>query len=182
MDRLGSALTDGLGSALLAIVDGSKSAKEAFSALAKSVIADIAKMAIRAAVLSFLFPAQQAVATIGPPVPGSRYGGIMSSSGKSFRYGGMAVGGIASGPESGYTATLHGTEAVVPLGNDRTIPVKFSTTGTGATSNVTVNVNMETGETTATSEQDGKRLGIAISAAVQKELEIQRRPGGALRM
>ena len=183
MNRLGTALTDGLGSALLAIVDGSKSAKEAFSALAKSVIADIAKMAIRAAVLSFLFPGRQAVATIGPPVPGGgRYGGIMSPSGKSFRYGGMAVGGIASGPESGYTATLHGTEAVVPLGNDRTIPVKFSATGTGATSNVTVNVNMETGETTTTAEEDGKRLGIAISAAVQKELEIQRRPGGALRM
>jgi hypothetical protein len=41
---------------------------------------------------------------------------------------------------------------------------------------------METGETTTTAEQDGKQLGIAISAAVQKKLEIQRRPGGALRM
>lgn len=29
---------------------------------------------------------------------------------------GYATGGIASGPTSGYTATLHGTEAIIPLG------------------------------------------------------------------
>lgn len=34
-----------------------------------------------------------------------------------------AMGGILSGPRSGYTATLHGTEAVVPLPDGRTIPV-----------------------------------------------------------
>jgi len=36
-----------------------------------------------------------------------------------------ADGGIARGPESGYTATLHGAEAVVPLPDGNTIPVKF---------------------------------------------------------
>ena len=35
----------------------------------------------------------------------------------------MANGGIASGPTSGYRATLHGTEAVVPLQDGRSIPV-----------------------------------------------------------
>lgn len=38
--------------------------------------------------------------------------------------GGYAFGGVASGPKSGYTATLHGTEAVVPLPNGRSIPVE----------------------------------------------------------
>jgi hypothetical protein len=39
----------------------------------------------------------------------------------------FARGGIASGPESGYPATLHGNEAVVPLPDGRTIPVDFDT-------------------------------------------------------
>jgi hypothetical protein len=34
-------------------------------------------------------------------------------------------GGIARGPESGYTAQLHGTEAVVPLPDGNTIPVEI---------------------------------------------------------
>lgn len=37
--------------------------------------------------------------------------------------GEYASGGVASGPLSGYSATLHGTEAVVPLPDNRSIPV-----------------------------------------------------------
>ena len=40
---------------------------------------------------------------------------------------GYAYGGIASGPTSGYTATLHGTEAIVPLEGGRSIPVTMTT-------------------------------------------------------
>jgi hypothetical protein len=38
---------------------------------------------------------------------------------------GYLTGGIATGPRSGYTATLHGTEAVVPLPDGKTIPVEM---------------------------------------------------------
>lgn len=38
----------------------------------------------------------------------------------------FAGGGIASGPKSGYTAMLHGTEAVVPLPDGKSIPVDAS--------------------------------------------------------
>lgn len=41
---------------------------------------------------------------------------------------GFRNGGIVSGPESGYKATLHGTEAVVPLPDNRSIPVEMSGT------------------------------------------------------
>jgi hypothetical protein len=37
----------------------------------------------------------------------------------------MAEGGISSGPQTGYGATLHGIEAVVPLPGGRSIPVEF---------------------------------------------------------
>jgi hypothetical protein len=40
--------------------------------------------------------------------------------------GGYQYGGIASGPKSGYTAMLHGTEAVVPLPGGRSIPVEMT--------------------------------------------------------
>lgn len=43
--------------------------------------------------------------------------------------GHYADGGIASGPASGYTAELHGTEAVVPLPDGRSIPVSLTTSG-----------------------------------------------------
>lgn len=39
--------------------------------------------------------------------------------------GGYAYGGIASGPKSGYATVLHGTEAVVPLPDGKTIPVSL---------------------------------------------------------
>jgi hypothetical protein len=38
---------------------------------------------------------------------------------------GYAMGGIATGPKSGYQATLHGTEAVVPLPDGRSIPMEM---------------------------------------------------------
>ena len=42
---------------------------------------------------------------------------------------GYAQGGIASGPVSGFSATLHGTEAVVPLPDGKTIPVETKQVG-----------------------------------------------------
>ena len=39
--------------------------------------------------------------------------------------GGYKFGGIANGPEEGYTTTLHGKEAVVPLPNGNSIPVEM---------------------------------------------------------
>jgi hypothetical protein len=39
---------------------------------------------------------------------------------QEFRYG-----GIASGPKSGYEATLHGVEAVIPLAGGRSVPVNM---------------------------------------------------------
>jgi hypothetical protein len=38
---------------------------------------------------------------------------------------GFATGGVSRGPRSGYTAVLHGTEAVVPLPDGQSIPVDF---------------------------------------------------------
>lgn len=47
--------------------------------------------------------------------------------------GGYRYGGVASGPASGYETTLHGTEAVVPLPDGRSIPVEQTTSDSGNT-------------------------------------------------
>jgi ribosomal protein S8E len=51
---------------------------------------------------------------------------------------GYRFGGVASGPTSGYTTTLHGTEAIVPLPNGKTIPVEIP----GFTDNVSDQTNL----------------------------------------
>ena len=103
-------------------------------------------------------------------------GGVFSD-GKKRSY---QPGGIASGPTSGYPVMLHGTEAVVPLPDGKSIPVQMS--GGGGTNNVVVNVNMETGEA-GTEKREGKdmsELGRVVAVAVQAELQHQKRPGGIL--
>jgi hypothetical protein len=40
-----------------------------------------------------------------------------------------ANGNVLEGPKSGYPAMLHGTEAVVPLPDGRTIPVEIKNAG-----------------------------------------------------
>jgi hypothetical protein len=110
----------------------------------------------------------------------TRYGGVIGESGKMLP--GYKMGGIASGPQGGYPVMMHGTEAVVPLGNNRSIPVELS--GAGQQNNVTVNVAIDnqgkSQEDTAADSTQGDRLGVAISAAVQKELLNQKRQGGIL--
>ena len=52
------------------------------------------------------------------------------------------IGGIASGPTSGFAATLHGTEAVVPLPDNRSIPVSLDSSSlTAAVNNQTSLLN-----------------------------------------
>ncbi len=52
---------------------------------------------------------------------------------------GKASGGISRGPVSGYSETLHGTEAVVPLPDGRSIPVSMDS------SSITAAVNQQSG-------------------------------------
>ena len=100
---------------------------------------------------------------------------------------GYATGGIARGAQSGYPAILHGTEAVVPLPDGKSIPVTMPRGGGGLGSqnnNVAVTVNMNgDGMATTNTESDSREataLGERISAIVQEELMNQKRAGGIL--
>lgn len=186
--------------AFASFIDGSMSAKDAFKSLAESMIQDIARIISRLLVQKAIMASMNMLtglfgggatagavgmsggANIGQNVAGFvRYGGVLDS----MRYGGMtkkkySMGGVARGSDAGYLAMLHGTEAVVPLPNGRSIPVELS--GAGAqTNNVSVNVNVNNDGTAETvTEDDARGMGKAIAAAVQREIQHQKRPGGML--
>ena len=104
-------------------------------------------------------------------------GGI-ASPGKKFA--GYATGGIAKGSQRGYPAVLHGTEAVVPLPNGKSIPVEMKSGG-NQQNNITVNVSSNgSTQTQGGSGPDMEKMGKAVAAAVQQELQNQKRSGGIL--
>ena len=180
------------------IADGSMNAKQAFSEMARAMLADLAQLITRAFVLQTLLPSitgglTTAAATSAPTqaaskaaVPGRDYyvGGTRL---QRLRRGGIAEpysnGGIARGRDAGYPAILHGTEAVVPLPNGREIPVEM-VGGASGTNNVSVNISMDNqggAQQQNTADNNQMRdLGLAISGAVQEELQKQKRPGGIL--
>lgn len=192
----------GFANAFEGIITGTMSIKEAFASMAQSILKMIAKMIaemiafkIVSSFLGAFFPgggtaaaagqiSQYGVAS-GMPAPVTPLGG-----GTGSRYGGMfepvpgyAGGGIAKGRHAGYPAILHGTEAVVPLPNGNSIPVEMKN-GMGQQNNVTVNVSVDSNgnaqQNSQSNGQQGANLGNAIAAAVQKELQNQKRSGGIL--
>jgi archaellum component FlaC len=92
--------------------------------------------AIGAGIGQVLIPIPGVGAAIGAGV-GGLLGGYLGekvgSAGSKWEYDlshqkpGAADGGVLSGPKSGYPATLHGTEAVVPLPDGKNIPVNMDT-------------------------------------------------------
>ena len=76
---------------------------------------------------------------------------------------GFSQGGIASGPSSGYPAMLHGTEAIVPLPNGRSIPVEMSGGG-GHSFNMTFNLSG------LTDRSDKRQFARDIGNMVQQEV------------
>lgn len=114
---------------------------------------------------------------------GFRSGGI-ASPGRKFS--GYSTGGIARGSKAGYPAVLHGTEAVVPLPNGKSIPVEMSSnmsnTNNQQTNNISISI-AEDGSSSQTSDSDDRdkdNMARAIAQAVQKELQNQKRSGGIL--
>ena len=148
------------------MITGAKSAKEAFASMAKSMLAELAKIIAKRLMLKALGALGFADGGITPKLKGRSY----------------TVGGVARGPSSGYQATLHGNEAVVPLPSGGAIPVQGTGLG-GGTNNVTVNVNVDNNGNASSESQGqgmGQDLGKVVAKAVQEELQYQKRSGGIL--
>ena len=183
--RIGNTLQSSFESAFQGLVEGTMTAKQAFASMAKSILSMIAKIIIELLVAKALTAALGGTGFgnfLGIPKP--RYGGVFDEG----RYGGVmpkgyGVGGVAKGPDGGYPAILHGTEAVVPLPNNRSIPVDLQG-APGQQNNVTVNVAIDNKGQSQTdakaSSKQGADMGKLIASAVQEELLNQKRSGGIL--
>ena len=80
-------------------------------------------------------------------------------------------GGISTGPASGYPATLHGTEAVVPLPDGSSIPVTLKGMGGGGGENITVNISVSGGG-------NAREVARAVSQEVQRVFRNRSRGSG----
>jgi len=171
------------------MIDGTKSAKEAFKDFFKMMMQEaaraIAKLLVMQAITSAMgfFGVPTGTGPIAQLFNFGRYGGIMEP--PKMRYGGVldqySMGGIAQGSQAGHLAMLHGTEAVVPLPNGRSIPVELSGGGS-QTNNVSVNVNIENSGQANTEMQgnNANEFAKSIANVVQREIQNQKRPGGLL--
>tara|TARA_R110002073_G_scaffold2360_2_gene15987 strand:- start:10422 stop:13784 length:3363 start_codon:yes stop_codon:yes gene_type:complete len=96
---------------------------------------------------------------------------------------GYASGGVVKKPTLGLVGEGRQNEAVVPLPDGKTIPVSMPGGG-GSTNNVSVSVIMDgqggAKQETSSNGDQAKRLGEMVAAAVQEELQYQKRSGGIL--
>ncbi len=98
---------------------------------------------------------------------------------------GFANGGITSGSNRGHLELMHGTEAVVPLPDGRSIPVDLGTSRGGGMPNITI-INQGTPQTVTGSSMDqlsntatlivkdiesGGPIGSAVIGSVQENIE-----------
>lgn len=124
-------------------------------------------------IMSFLDPVLEVITTI---LDGASkvldFGGDLLGGAADFL--GFSNGGIATGPTSGYPVALHGTEAVVPLPDGRTIPVsiKGDIGGGGSQNNITINVS---------GGGNAKEIAKAVSDEVSKVMRTRSRGNGYTR-
>jgi len=194
-DGIAQSLESGMTSAFTSLVTGTKSAKQAFASMAKSIISMIAQMIIKMMVfrlISSFIPGSAGGVASDPSagmtdissswtavIPNTARNGGIFSEGKKVQ--GYSTGGVAKGSTSGYPAVLHGTEAVVPLPNGKSIPVDMKDSG-ATNNNIVVNVSADgaSQKKEGSTGPDMDKLGGAIAQAVQAELQNQKRSGGIL--
>ena len=109
------------------------------------------------------------VGGVGDAIGGLRggLGGVKNTLGGIFAHS----GGVFTGPASGYPATLHGTEAVVPLPDGSTIPVTLKGMGGAGGENITVNISVSGGG-------NAREVARAVSQEVQRVFRNRSRGSG----
>tara|TARA_R110002012_G_scaffold101676_1_gene240987 strand:+ start:823 stop:3690 length:2868 start_codon:yes stop_codon:yes gene_type:complete len=174
------AFTSGLLDGMVAVVDGTKTAEQAFADFLNS----IAKMLMQTAQQMIAQYIALGIARMFAGVPAASSGTDTSFMGGGFNplnfvagpfsgYGTRALGGSVSGNQP-YLVGERGPELFVPGAQGNIVPNSAM-----GSANVTVNVDASGSSVEGDSEQAGQ-LGKMLGAAVQAELIKQKRPGGLL--
>ena len=160
-----------------ALTDFVMTGKANFADLARSIIADMTRIAIRQAVLKPILGLFNR-----SPVGGAESIGLLAADGATFANGivnSPTIFRYANGGAGRFGLMGEaGPEAILPLrrGGDGRLGVEMN--GGGSTS-VVVNVDARGSSVDGDSERS-RKLGRQLSAAIQSELIKQKRPGGLL--
>jgi hypothetical protein len=85
---------------------------------------------------------------------------------------GFAMGGIATGPKSGYNALLHGTEAIVPLPDGKSIPVSMDQSSAATVDNaemLQVMRELKTSMDSLTNRADNQRVVDVLEDSIRTQ-------------
>jgi hypothetical protein len=166
-----SLATDGIGGLTDALTELTTTGTTNFREFTAQILRDTARIIIAQMVLRPLLGA------IGGGGGGSAFNIALPATGPAPQF---AEGGISTGPRSGYGATLHGTEAIVPLSRGRSIPVHLMGGG-GGSGGASVTVNVDARGTSASGDNSrSEALGRDLSQVIDARLAHHRRPGGLL--
>lgn len=152
-----------------ALVQFVQKGKLDFRSLANSIIADMIRMAVRAAVI------QPILGSFGGFLSSVFGGGPKPTAGFTNRVAGKAAGGPVSGGRS-YLVGERGPEIFTPSRSGGITPNHRMADG-GTTINVSVNA---TESNISADGGEARQLGSAIAVAIQQQLVKERRPGGLL--
>ena len=155
-----------------------------FKDLARSILADMARIMIQQTIMK---PILGSIGSMFSPGGGPTFAGEYANGGAFDQSGitAFANGGIVNRPTmfkfakgTGLMGEA-GPEAIMPLqrGSDGKLGVIAN--GGGGSTSVVVNVNVESGET-STDDEGAGNLGRLIAGVVKQELINQKRPGGLL--
>ena len=160
-----------------ALVNFVMTGKLNFADLTRSILADIARIAIRQAIIAPI---------IGAIFPGlssvSAKGNVFDKGLKEYAKGGIVTKPTMFAYGSGGTGRFGlmgeaGAEAILPLKRGRS--GNLGVEASGSATNIVVNVDAS-GTSVEGDQAEGKALGLALSSAIQSELIKQQRPGGLL--
>ena len=157
-----------------------------FGDLARSILADLAKMIVKQMLFNLLSAGMNAMGL------GSLLGPTKAAKGMAVDGGvrKFASGGVVTSPTMFKFASggqfrnglmgEAGPEAIMPLARTSSGKLGVVSTGGGGSTSVVVNVNVESGSEQVSSNQGAGALGKIIAGAVRTELINQKRPGGLL--
>ena len=164
-----------------ALVKFVQTGKLNFSDLARSIMADLTRMLVRASLLNFLSPfpffdritggknAMGNVYDAGNKISKFAKGGIIKNP-TMFAYGSGGYGRFGLMGEAG-------PEAIMPL--KRGANGKLGVQSSGGVGNIVVNVDAS-GSSVEGDNQQSQEFGRALAVAIQSEMIKQKRPGGLL--
>lgn len=181
MEQVSNTAMSSMEDAFMSILDGSKSASDAFKDMARAIIAEAMRMLVIRPLLQGLFG--------GAGGGGGFLGGLLNANGNAFIGGNVtafANGGVVGGPtmfpmSGGRTGLMGeaGPEAIMPLKRTSSGKLGVVAEGGGA---VTVNNNIHVqGDNPAAIRQEIAKLMPTITEATKAAVIDARRRGGQMR-